>query len=341
VLEAFGVDETAEAVYLAMLQHPDAPPAQLAALLGLDGHRLRTAYDDLAELSLLRPSWQDPTTVRPVSPEVALEPLIAHQRAELADRQLRMEKSQAALAVLVAERASQRTHPAADLEEVLGIDSIRERLEQLTIGTRHEVLALSPGGAQSSHSRTASRPLDQALLERGVTMRTVYLDSVRNDTATTAYARWLAERGGQVRTASTLPLRMIIIDRETAVVPIDTDLTQAGVTVMRGSGAIAAMHALFEQVWATATPLGTPAPRDEYGLTGPKRALLHLLAHGLSDEAAARKLGVSDRTIRRFIVEFMDHLGARSRFQAGVLAHQYGWTHTDDPQAPAGVPCSR
>jgi len=89
VLEAFGVDETAEAVYLAMLQHPDAPPAQLAALLGLDEHRLRTAYDDLAELSLLRPSWQDPTTVRPVSPEVALEPLIAHQRAELADRQLR------------------------------------------------------------------------------------------------------------------------------------------------------------------------------------------------------------------------------------------------------------
>jgi DNA-binding NarL/FixJ family response regulator len=53
--------------------------------------------------------------------------------------------------------------------------------------------------------------------------------------------------------------------------------------------------------------------------------LLELLADGLKDEAVARALGVSVRTVRRMVAELMNRLDARSRFQAAILAKQRGW----------------
>ncbi|MFJ8474036.1 hypothetical protein [Kitasatospora sp. NPDC094011] len=59
----------------------------------------------------------------------------------------------------------------------------------------------------------AGRPDNEALLARGVTMRTVYLDSVRKDRATVQHAEWLTGLGCEVRTAPALPLRMLALRR--------------------------------------------------------------------------------------------------------------------------------
>ncbi|MHA6758667.1 LuxR C-terminal-related transcriptional regulator [Streptacidiphilus sp. PAMC 29251] len=325
MLEAFGVDPVAESVYLAMLRRPDADTQDLATHLELDQEKVRVALDELARLALLRPSWENPQALIPVTPELGLEALLTRQQAELLTRQHQIERGRAALALVVAETAGLHTSNAADIEELTGIDAIRARLEKLTTETRFQVLAFVPGGAQTEASRTSSRPLDRKLLERGVDMRTVYLDSVRNDTATINYARWLTEQGGQVRTTATLPLRMIVVDQETAVVPLDPQAPRAGAAVLHGSGAVAAMCALFDQIWSGATPLGTVKPRNEQGLSDQERALLQILAQGDTDESAARKLGISDRTVRRLIAHLMEMLGARSRFQAGSRATEYGW----------------
>ncbi|HEV7963709.1 MAG TPA: helix-turn-helix transcriptional regulator [Actinoplanes sp.] len=61
------------------------------------------------------------------------------------------------------------------------------------------------------------------------------------------------------------------------------------------------------------------------GLSGSDRTLLRLLALGVTDEAAARRMGVSVRTIRRHVSQLLDRLDAVSRFQAGVQAAQRGW----------------
>jgi len=171
----------------------------------------------------------------------------------------------------------------------------------------------------------ASKPLDEQLLGRAVSIRTIYLDSVRNDPPTVSYARWLTVLGGQVRTVPVLPLRLIVFDRSVAVVPLDPNVTRAGVTLLPSPGAVAAMHALFEQVWENATPLGVAQPRVRQNLTRQDAALLRLLSQGDTDEMVARKLGVSVRTVRRMASELMAELGARSRFQAGVLAYERGW----------------
>ncbi|MFF9667571.1 helix-turn-helix transcriptional regulator, partial [Streptomyces althioticus] len=82
---------------------------------------------------------------------------------------------------------------------------------------------------------------------------------------------------------------------------------------------------LFEQTWSDATPFGAPRERDEEGLTRQEQELLRLLGQGYTDEAAGKHLGVSLRTTRRMMADLMDRLGARSRFEAGLLAGRRGW----------------
>ncbi|MDQ3916806.1 MAG: LuxR C-terminal-related transcriptional regulator [Actinomycetota bacterium] len=60
-----------------------------------------------------------------------------------------------------------------------------------------------------------------------------------------------------------------------------------------------------------------------------------LLVTGMTDEMAARRLGLSRRTFRRRLKALMDKLGARSRFQAGFMLAETGWTneHPDEQDA--------
>ena len=156
-------------------------------------------------------------------------------------------------------------------------------------------------------------------------MRDVFLDSVRNDPATVAQVARFTEAGLQVRTVAALPLRMTIYDRRHALIPIDPDRSSAGAILHSGPGVVAVAHALFEQVWRQAKPLGRERERDDTGLTDQERELLRMLSAGHTDEVVARKLGVSVRTSRRITAELMERLSARSRFQAGVHAARKGW----------------
>jgi DNA-binding NarL/FixJ family response regulator len=65
---------------------------------------------------------------------------------------------------------------------------------------------------------------------------------------------------------------------------------------------------------------------DQDGEISPAdQALLHLLHAGLKDDAIARNLDISERTLRRRITELTTRLGASSRFQAGAQAVRRGW----------------
>ncbi|MEK8171065.1 LuxR C-terminal-related transcriptional regulator [Streptomyces sp. M19] len=54
------------------------------------------------------------------------------------------------------------------------------------------------------------------------------------------------------------------------------------------------------------------------------REVLTLMGEGYKDDAAARKLGLSVRTYRRYVADIMRDLGVDSRFQAGVRAVRSG-----------------
>jgi DNA-binding CsgD family transcriptional regulator len=325
MLDILGLDPLSEQLYRSMLTHPMYGVAELAAHLDRPEKDVRQSLDLLSELSLICPSDQESSGFRPVPPERAMDLLLARQEARLAEEQSRIEASRAAAHRLIAEYSALHPRTASpDSERLVGIEAIRDRLAQLGDATTSEVMTFAPGGAHPAADLEASRGPNAALLERGVRMRTIYLDSVRNHQPTLDHVGWLRARGGEVRITATLPTRMIIMDRKQALLPIALADAREGAALISNVGTIAALCALFESVWADATPLGTrPAP-DPQGLPRQEAEVLRLLAAGLTDEAIAKRLGVSPRTSRRIAAELMDRLNARSRFEAGVHAVQQG-----------------
>lgn len=326
VLASLGLDADAEAVYRLMLTHQDWGVGELASHLSRPESEVRSALDRLAELNLLRRSLQAPGGLRPVSPDLGFQLLLQRQQADLLVQQQQFVESQAAISKLLDEYAELRTGERHGVEYLQGIDAVQARLEELAHRSTEECLSFMPGGAQSAASLEASRPLDEDLMRRGVRVLTLYLDSVRNDTPTVDYAQWLHENGGEVRTVPALPLRMVVFDREVSLLPVDPDNTRKGAVQLTGPGVLTALTSLFEQVWERAAPLGSARYRDEAGLTAMERELLRQLTQGATDEIAAKKLGIGLRTERRIVSELMTRLGARSRFEAGVLAAKSGWT---------------
>ncbi|CAM3714620.1 hypothetical protein GCM10009799_02040 [Nocardiopsis rhodophaea] len=328
MLEFLGLDEACEAVYLTVLACRRVEFAELRKKLRMSGARLRQALDQLSELALVRPVIGQPTCFRAVDPEVGFQAVIARQQERLAAEQQRIEEIRAAAARLSADFASLRLdQPIEGIERLDGIEEIRDRIALLVRDVSSEVMTFVPGGAQSEASMEVAKPQDQELLERGVRMRTLYLDSVRHHPATMAYAKWLTDLKGEVRTTPSLPVRMMIADRRVAIVPVDDSDSAAGALVLSGTATVTALGALFESIWDNAAPLGeTPRrERDERGLTPQEAAALRLLSQGLTDEAVANRLGVSPRTARRIAADLLEKLGARSRFQAGARAAAKGW----------------
>ncbi|WP_234349186.1 MULTISPECIES: LuxR C-terminal-related transcriptional regulator [unclassified Streptomyces] len=143
---------------------------------------------------------------------------------------------------------------------------------------------------------------------------------------TLAYARWLTQEGGQVRTSPLLPPRLLIFDRSVAVVPIDPANSRLGALCTSAPGIVASLLTLFDQTWDSAVPLGADRPRSTDSTpSAAELELLKLLASGMTDEAAGKRLGVSLRTVRRQMSALMKRLHASSRFEAGLKAAQQGW----------------
>lgn len=335
MLHVFGISDRAESVYRVMLANPNMGVDELATRLSVTADEVRSSFDELARAALLRPSLDTPDQWRAVSPEAGLEAVLARQQAELVQQQNRIEEARAAAAALMAEYTKLRPGwQYAEVEQLVGLAAVRQRIQELVPKVHSEMLSFAPDGAQSTDTVDAATPLDRNLLERGVRFRNIYLDSIRNDAKTLAYARWQAELGGEIRTVPALPMRMIVYDRELGIVPIDVEDTSAGAVLIQGPGLIAALIALFDEVWAKATPLAAvKRPRAKGGEgdmpNSQERELLRLLAQGLTDELVSRRLGVSVRTMRRIAADLMERLGARSRFQAGALAVARGWLEPD------------
>ncbi|WP_327735597.1 helix-turn-helix transcriptional regulator [Streptomyces nojiriensis] len=327
MLQTLGLGADVEAVYRGMLADPSGGISELSARLGLTETQVREGLDRLVDLDLLRPSRDCPGGLRAVRPELGLELLLRRQEEELARQQQELARSKAAAAQVVSEYAELSPNTEVDgAERLVGMDAIQSRLEQLAHGLTRECLAILPGGALSEASLEASRPLDRRALARGIEMRSVYQDSARNDATTLAYARWLTEQGGQVRTSPLLPPRLLIFDRAVAVVPIDPDHSRLGALCTSAPGIVASLTTLFEQTWNSAVPLGADRPRpSDTRPTATELELLKLLASGMTDEAAAKRLGVSLRTVRRQMAALMERLHATSRFEAGLKAAQQGW----------------
>jgi hypothetical protein len=194
---------------------------------------------------------------------------------------------------------------------------VRARTADLAERTRHECVSLVWGETEGYAGPAAFR----RMLAHGVKLRRVIHQVLPSPDGVPVPTH--------TRTASGIPISMIVYDRRIALLPIDPRVPLQGALEVRSQGIVAAAYALFEQVWVAAVPIGgRPAviaePPDEQ-LSPQLRALIEILAAGATDEVAARRLGVSVRTVKRMAADLRDRLNARSRFEVGVRAAHRGW----------------
>jgi DNA-binding CsgD family transcriptional regulator/sugar-specific transcriptional regulator TrmB len=315
---------TVVAGYAALMSEPGMSADRLAIHLDADLPTAEMVLGELTAASLANRAGGTGSGTVPQSPLFALQSAIAQERAALDARYAQLKSSMDVISAAMPEYATRvRASQEDGTERVYGVHEVRQRLAELAVQAQHEVMAFSPMALVPIQARTASQPLDAAHLQRGLRMRVIYPGRVAYDSEALRQAHQLADGGARIRTADDLPMRMIVVDGDVAVLPIDPPHGATGALVIHDSSTVTALSALFEAYWKDGRELG---PRDDPTGCGPaERAVLQLLASGAKDDAVARHLGVSVRTVRRIIADLMVLVDANSRFELGVNAARRGW----------------
>lgn len=326
MLEPLGVDEATFAVYHALLREPDSTPEQIASLLNCPLAEVHHRMDRLRKLDLLVPTWTNPTVEHAVHPRVGLSGLAERRRSEL--NQLLGELGQAeASAEVLAEQYNEllTSRTSGDVEVLRGRANASRRIEELGLKARESFWGLIPAHVDDIVAPAEESP-DLPLLDRGIRMRTIYLQSMTVSKQGLEFAAFMYKRGNEVRATPTLPMRLLLIDHEIAIMPLNPEVESAGAVIHRSPSVLALAMALFDSYWARATELFAPEDREDNSPLTPHEAeVLRLLAGGAKDEQVARLLGISLRTARRITANLSERLDATSRFELGVAAAKRGW----------------
>lgn len=322
MLAAAGMTAAEEAAYRVLVARPACAPADLAGALGVEAAAAEAVLHALEGKGLASRTAESPPQFMACPPESALEPLLLERQDQLRQARLAVRELSQAFA------SSQRTRSGPQLLElVTGARTIGHRFEQIQRSAREEMLGLvrppftvPPEG----HNDT-----ELTVLGRGLSVRTLYDRAMLDEPDFMAGLVPFAEAGEEVRVVDEIPVKALIVDRSVAFLPIEAG-PEPTFALLRGTRLLDALVALFELLWARATPLDAGARPGTDGdvLAEDDRRLLSLLLAGATDEAAARHLDVSLRTVERRIRTLMDRAGARNRMHLGWAAAVHGWLPT-------------
>jgi hypothetical protein len=196
--------------------------------------------------------------------------------------------------------------------------TVNARIQDVVAGAKREILAAQPGGPRDKTVLAMAVDRDASALERGVSMRTIYRDTVRDHPVTAEYARTMATHAtvstAQYRTLPGAFERMIIVDREQAFISDHiTGGPEHGAWHVTDRAVIAILARLYDTTWMYAQPWtgelrarGSAAVDTVSGATGVRtskrdREILRYLSAGVSQPAIARRIGVSKRKLEERI----------------------------------------
>lgn len=317
-LAAVGLAPFDEEVYRALLTCTDAAPAVLAEQLGQPTAQVDRAFGRLRALGLVTRMSGRRRRYTAVDPEAALEALVRERSGEL-DR-----VRSSALALSSIFHAVRRQEGGVSTVELLnGPGELGRWFVRLQHQVRTEMMVLD----RPPYVLAAVNPVEPVRLDSGVRWRAIYAPEALEIPGAMDEVNNLTSRGEQARVLAGLPMKLAIADRRIALLTLSMDVGHAQGLIIRESTLLDALIELFEVYWSRAMPLGSPTPSrpltDE--VADEDSQLLQLLAAGLTDNAIARQLGLSTRTMRRRTRRLFDQLEATNRFQAGIQAARRGW----------------
>ncbi|MEU5723851.1 helix-turn-helix transcriptional regulator [Micromonospora sp. NPDC047738] len=314
------LDEELRGLYALTLRMPGAGRDELAFALGGDQAQVADGLRRLAALGLV---GEVDGRVEAVPPGAGLGRLLRDGLDGVSRRLADVERLVAELEPLSREYAAgQRVVADASVSLVSGVGEARD--VPLAV-------ALTNPPVRSYCCQKDPRSFDGAVVpwmedllhaarERLLVMSLLVEAEVLESPAASGTLTRFAAAGIEVRVRGRLPSGYYVMG-EHAALPLKWGDDLAGSAyqfhLVRSAVLVAALTSLFEELWRTAVPLG--AAND------PHRRVVALLAQGLTDDAIARRLGLSVRTVRARVARVMAELGVRTRFQAGVVAARSGW----------------
>lgn len=218
-----------------------------------------------------------------------------------------------------------RTRETSDLTVKISPDSqatiaaaeelARNARSELAAVVRQQYMSTSMNGLQVINGSLAR------LVRKGVRVRLLCSPETMS---VTQEQKFINSAGPEmpIRVAECPPEELLIVDGHSAI--IRNTMPQSGHAIILHDPAIVnSIHTLFNSVWALASPvIRRKGPWDSQREL--ESRVLICLFQGQTDEAAAREMGISVRTYRRYVAKIMQDMGVSSRFQAGALASRLG-----------------
>jgi DNA-binding CsgD family transcriptional regulator len=282
----------------------------------------------LVDLGLLRPDVGDLQSLQPVAPAYALHQLLRTIEDRIADER-RLEEQLAAVFQPLMRIDGRHTAvaEAPTMTALSGTDQINRAITQAMAEATHELLCIQPYAHYSDRRGEMAQPValarDQALLDRGGRIRTLYQHTQRH--VPLVLARYEQLKGdAEARTLDEITDRLIMVDRTVAFIPANPDGTLA--LEIRHPAIVGYLATTFDRLWRLATPMYPEAVQRPTldGITPRQRAIASLLIEGHTDAVIAERLGMNIRTARVHIAKLAATLGSESRAQLGYLIGQSG-----------------
>ncbi|MGA1837929.1 helix-turn-helix domain-containing protein [Herbiconiux sp. 11R-BC] len=332
LLDVAGLDPLSERVYLDLLAQGRGSAARSAEKFGLGLPAASAILESLREQGLASRLEGDEREYIAVDPGYSLRAIADR----MGDQVLRIREALPRL-VEMFERVPPSGIDQTQTTILADADAVAAWYTRLQHQARTEFLAFD----RPPYVSASLDPVEATALDRGVSWRAIYTIESFDDGTTWEEVAELAEQGEQARIAPALPVKLAIVDRRAALVSLTLEPGRISALVTSSAPLIDALHQLFEFHWARSLPLTESRVRLEEGVAPPhgavagagrtrqptpeERALLALMAVGMKDDAIARQLQISPRTLRRRSQELMLELESSTRFQAGLEAGRRGW----------------
>ncbi|KQY57101.1 MULTISPECIES: helix-turn-helix transcriptional regulator [unclassified Nocardioides] len=312
----------AEPIYQAAVNLGDATVSEIARHVALDDGMVRPEITALESVGLVELSGG---SVRALAPQLPLERLaLEHARAIDAARLT------GSVLAEIWTRAANRQSFVEIVTDECAINTVERELMDDAV-TSVDALCIGPVAPRRlppgmQIPEPTVHPGFHEAIDRGVNVRALYGVSVFNDSLGFAAVQQCMAAGEEARVFSNVPINLTVFDRKRGYLSVPGEVgSRRALVVVHESGLLDAMVSIFEGYWQMGVPLGAESDVHDHGASEAERQLLAYLAAGLTDEAIARDLGISARTLGRRISRLEEVLGARSRFQLALQASRRGW----------------
>jgi sugar-specific transcriptional regulator TrmB len=261
LLTELGLTVNEARVYLALLRFFDSPTAaEAATAAGVPRPKVYEALQALEGRGFSKSIGGRIRRFVPVEPESALTGWLGHrehERAEMSERdRIRVEK----LGRLLPAPASGAAAQVTDfIGAISGQVPTTEALDDLVSRTRRTLdVMLQPPFVQP---RPRWNVMEVEALERGVQVRAIYTPQALEDARR---FEDIVRHGGRVRMLAQLPMKLMVRDREEALISLrdaDTGAQSVTTVAVRHPDLVAPLVTLFEQQWKKARALPRQAAR--------------------------------------------------------------------------------